>query len=51
MGIYYFFWIEVAVMFIIVYYYAVRYLNDERDRKIAEAEKRVGSLTGKGVQP
>jgi hypothetical protein len=47
MILYYAFWVEVVLIFVGLWFYATRYLTDEQDRKIREAERRLAGRFGR----
>ena len=42
MTLYYLYWVEVVLIFIGLWFYLRQYLTDEQDRKMTEAERRIG---------
>ena len=43
------FWVEVVVIFAILWFYVRHSLSDEVDRKVAEAERRMGDRLRRGA--
>lgn len=50
MELYYVFWIEVAIIFIGLFFFLSRVLTDDLDQRVAEAERRARELLGREVK-